>query len=433
MIYLDHNATTPLDSEVLEAMMPYLTENYANPSSGHAMGKAARAAVDKARQRIADLLGCDRRSVIFTSGGTEANNLAFQGPLNSGQFDGKHVVIGGAEHPSVVAAAKRMEKRGFEISVAEIDQHGEVTAEAVEKVLRKDTVLVSIIHAQNEVGTVSNLEEIGEALGFRRVLFHTDAAQSVGKIPTSFPFMGTQLMTVVPHKFYGPKGIGALIVERSIKLEPFVVGGGQEDGRRGGTENVAAIVGFAKALELSWGSRLADQGETLTALRDYLHLRLSEELRGVVLNGHVKYRLPTTLNVSFLGISAAALTQKVEQCLLGKGSACHESSEEPSETLTKMGCDRDRALAAIRLSIGRSNTVEEIDTAIDEIVAGVKALRADKGIAESSLPESEQPECPRCGKGLKTMSTAGGMLVSCVGYEVDCKHLLPLPGTRPPE
>lgn len=433
MIYLDHNATTPLDPEVLEAMMPYLTENYANASSGHALGKAAREAVNKARQRIADLLGCDRREVIFTSGGTEANNLAFHGPLSSGQFDGKHIVIGGAEHPSVVAAAKRMEKSGFEISIAEIDEYGEVTAEAVEKVLRKDTVLVSVMHAQNEVGTVSNLEEIGEALGFRRVLFHTDAAQSVGKVPTSFPFMGTQLMTVVPHKFYGPKGIGALIVHRPIKMEAFVAGGGQEDGRRGGTENVAAIVGFAKALELSWGSRLAEQGETLTALRDYFHLRLSEELRGVVLNGHVKYRLPTTLNVSFLGIHAGALTQKVESCLLGKGSACHEGSEEPSETLTKMGIDRDRALAALRLSIGRSNTVEQIDTAIDEIVAGVKALRTDKGIDEASLPESQGPECPRCGKGLKTMSTAGGMLVCCVGYDVDCNHLLPLPGTRPPE
>jgi cysteine desulfurase len=433
LIYLDHNATTPLDPQVLEAMMPYLTMHFGNPSSDHAAGRHAAEAVRKSRQRIADLFGCDRREVIFTSGGSEANTLAFQGTLTSGQFEGKHIVIGGAEHPSVTAAAMAMKDHGYEVTLAPITEFGEVTAKAIEDSLRKDTVLVSVMHGQNEVGTVNNLEEIGEVLGFRRIAFHTDAAQSVGKQPTTFPFMGTQLMTVAPHKFYGPRGIGCLISALPIKLKPQILGGGQEGGRRAGTENVAAIVGFARALELCSGSRLVDQGESLTALRDYFHLRLSEELNGVLLNGHIKYRLPTTLNVSFTGILGAALIKNVEKVLFGTGSACHEGEGAPSATLAAMGIDRARALASVRISIGRSNTVEQIDEAIDDIVKAVKALRVDKGIDEGKLGESHKPECPRCARPLKVISTSGGMLMACEAYDVDCKHLLPLPGTRAPE
>lgn len=431
MIYFDHNATTALDEEVLEAMLPYLKQHYANSSSRHGLGLEAKKGVDAARSKIADLLGCDKREVIFTSGGTEANNLALKGTLATGQFEGKHVVIGGGEHPSVKYAAKQLEKQGFEISVAAVNEFGEVTAEAVAACLRKDTALVSVMHAQNEVGTVNNIEEIAEALGHRRILFHTDAAQTVGKIPTSFPFMGTQMMTVAAHKFHGPKGIGALIANTFVKFEAQNVGGSHEGGRRGGTLNVPGIVGFAKALELAWGSRLAEHGETLTALRDYLHLRFTEELEGVLLNGHIKDRLPNTLNLSFMGVSSAELAQSLKTVALSTGAACHDQSAEPSEIMKAMGIERDRALASVRISIGRDNTVEEADQAIDEIVKAVKALREKS--SSTTYPQSMAPQCPRCQKGLGMMSTSGGMLVKCVDYDNGCKHLLPLPGTRPPE
>lgn len=431
MIYLDHNATTPLDPEVLEAMLPYLSGRFGNPSCAHALGREARAAVDEARGRIADMMGCARGELIFTSGGSEANTMVFERILGSEKYGGRHIVIGGGEHPSIVAAARRAAGRGYEVSVAELNACGEVTADAVRAVVREDTALVSVMHAQNEVGTVNNLEEIAEVLGHKRILYHTDAAQSVGKIPTSFPFTGCNLMTIVPHKFYGPRGIGALIAHNFVPVEPLVLGGGQESGRRAGTENVAAIVGFAKALELAWGYKLAEQGEVQTALRDYLHLRISEEVQGVQLNGHPKDRLPTTLNLSFEGVSGRALVAALDEegIAVSAGSACHEDGEEPSAVLMAMGLSRERALGAVRVSIGRGTRVEDADRFVDVLSACVAKLRGEGGELGAMAP----PRCPRCERSLKVMSTSGGPLIACEAYDQECRHLLPLPGTRPPE
>lgn len=429
MIDFDNNATTPLDPEVFEVMEPWL-KGAGNPSSGHARGRKAREAVEDARQEIADLLGSDRREVVFTSGGTEANNLAIKGTLRAGKLKGRHIIRSAIEHPCVREPYSQLEQEGFEVTVAPVDEFGEVHAEALKELIRPDTVMISVMHANNEIGTVNNLQEIAEMIGYKRIMLHSDAAQSVGKLPTSFPLLGPNLMSLAAHKFHGPKGVGALIVNRGVELRPLNAGGGHESGRRSGTLNVAGIVGMAKALRLAWGSRLAEQGETITALRDYVHLRLAEELRGVKLNGHPKYRLPSTLNLSFEGIKGKDLMTRLDELgvCVSTASACQSGAAAPSAVLMALGHSVGRALSSIRISFARTNTVEEADAAVEAMVKSVKELRAAESVDEASLAESDRPQCPRTGEPLTVMSTSGGLLMQGGGG-----HLLPLPGTRPPE
>lgn len=395
-IYLDHNATTPLAPEVLEAMLPFLEGGHGNPSCGHRLGREARAAIDGVRRTISEILGCARDEIVFTSGGTEANNLAIKGAAWALRERGRHVLIGAGEHPSVGAAAGWLTALGFEVDAVRVDDTGQVTPDALEAALRDDTVLVSVMTAQNVVGTINRIDELAEVLAGKRVVLHTDAAQAVGKIPTAFPFLGADLMTVAAHKLYGPKGVGALIVRRGTPLEPLLHGAGHEAGRRSGTENTAGIVGLGRALELA-RSTLADAGERMVALRDALHVLLAEALPGVVLNGRPLDRLPNTLNLSFLGVSGAALAERVPDLLLATGPACHDRSAGPSPAFAAMGLGADRSGSSLRISLGRANRWDEIQAAADALIGAVGALRADGGGSSPAAGEpSRRPLCPRC-------------------------------------
>ncbi len=394
-VYLDHNATTPVAPEVVEAMLPFLHGGHGNPSCGHRLGREARAAVEDARRTLSQFFGCARDEVVFTSGGTESNNLAIKGAALARMDRGRHVVIGAAEHPSVADAARWLTRFGFEVSEAPCTPEGQVTPEAVRSVLRPDTVLVSVMHAQNVVGTISRIDELAEALGGHPAHLHTDAAQSVGKIPTAFPFLGADLMTIAGHKLYGPKGVGALIVRRRTPLEPLLHGAGHEGGRRCGTENTAGIVGLAAAVRLAQ-ARMAEAGERMVALRDALHLRLATALRGVLLNGHPLDRLPNTLNLSFLGTTGRAIADRVPSLLLATGPACHDRADALPPALRALGIDAARGAATLRLSLGRDNTWDEVDRAADLLVEAVVALRRAAGVDEAALPGSDLPRCPRC-------------------------------------
>jgi cysteine desulfurase len=394
-IYLDHNATTPLDPYVREAMQPWLGESFGNPSCAHRRGREARAAVDKARRDLSEIFGCARDEIIFTSGGTESNNLAIKGAAFALQERGRHILIGAAEHPSVSATARSLESSGFEISTIPTDKHGQITHAAVVAAMRDDTILVSIMHAQNVVGTINRVDELAELFCGKGKALHTDAAQSVGKIPTAFSFLGADLMTLVGHKMYGPTGVGALIVRRGLNIKPLLHGAGHEGGRRPGTENVAGIVGLAAAC-LRGRSLMASSGERMVALRDALQLRLASGVRGVLLNGSPLDRLPNTINLSFLGVSGAALAARVPDLLLATGPACHDRSEGPSPTFEAMGLGVDRSGSSLRISLGRHNTFVEMEEVADQLLEAVGALRAEANVDDASLPESDRPECPRC-------------------------------------
>jgi cysteine desulfurase len=389
-IYLDHNATTPVDPAVIAAMAPFQDAVFGNASCGHRLGREARAAIDDARRVLSEFFGCARDEVVFTSGGTEANNLAIKGAAFARQDRGKHILIGAAEHPSVVGPARYLERFGFEVELIPTNGDCQVTPEVLAKLLRPDTILVSVMAAQNVTGTINRTDDLAETLRGRGIVFHTDAAQAVGKIPTAFGFLGGDLLTIAGHKAYGPKGVGALIVRRGLDLEPVLHGAGHEGGRRAGTENTAGIVGLAAAIKRAQ-SCMASTGERMVALRDALHVRLAEALDGVVLNGSELDRLPNTLNLSFLGVSGAAVAARVPELLLATGPACSDRSDGPSPTFAAMGLGAERSGSSLRISLGRSTTWEEIEETAEQLVAAVIALR---GSAEQA--PSKRPICPRC-------------------------------------
>jgi cysteine desulfurase len=397
-IYLDHNATTPMAPEVLDAMLPYLRGRHANPSCGHRQGKEARAGIDNVRRIISETYGCARDEVVFTGGGTEANNLAIKGAALANSERGKHLVVGAAEHPCVLDAARWLERFGFEVSLAPVDETGQVTPDALASVLRDDTSLVSIMVAQNVVGTINRIDELNEVVAGRRVIFHTDAAQAVGKIPTGIPLMGADLVTIAAHKFYGPKGVGALVVRRKTALEPLFHGAGHEWGLRSGTENTPGIVGFGAAVELA-RAKMAESGERMIALRDALQHLLSEALTGVRLNGHPLDRLPNTLNLSFAGVQGSQIAERIPEIMIGTGPACHDRMGGLSATFAAMGLSAERSSSSLRITLGRSNTWDEIQRAASRIVETVQALRSEAG--HSGEGESTRPICPRCEQELE--------------------------------
>lgn len=405
-IYLDHNATTPLAPEVLEAMLPILRGVHGNPSCGHRMGREARALIDDARRELSEFFGCARAEVVFTGGGTEANNMAIKGAAIARMDRGKHLVVGGAEHQSVVEAARSLERFGFEVTEVPVDGTGQVTPEALQAALRPDTTLVSVMHAQNVVGTVNRIEELAEVLTGRGILFHCDAAQSAGKIPCAFPLLGVDLLTIAGHKLYGPKGVGALLVRRGVELEPLLHGAGHEAGRRSGTENTAAIVGLAAAIRMARGE-MAAAGERVVALRDALHLLLAEALPGVVLNGHPFDRLPNTLNLSFLGVNGADIAARVPELLLATGPACHDrDTTTVSPTFRALGLGPERSRSSLRITLGRHTTFAEVEQAAAQLADVVRALRGAAGALppEASAP-SQPPGCPRC-EGASSLTIA---------------------------
>src|SRR5579883_1670000 len=399
-VYLDHNATTPLAAEVREAMELFHHARFGNASCKHALGQDARKAIEEARAVVADFFGCARDEVVFTGGGTEANNLAIKGAALGRRDRGKHLVISSVEHPSVSLSAKFMESLGFEVTVVPASPTGQITPDAVAAALRKDTQLVSVVHANNEVGTINRLDEIAAVVRGKRIVFHSDAIQSTTKIPTAWPFLGVDLLSVAAHKIYGPKGVGCLIVGRGQKLEPLLHGAGHEKGRRSGTENTAGIVGFAAALKLA-RRHMVEAGERMVALRDLLHLRLAESLPGVVLNGALLDRLPNTLNVSFLGVSGAELAARLEGVTIATGPACHDRASAPSPTFQAMGLGPDRASSSLRISLGRGTTLADIETVSERLVDAVTALRSGKSLDAAAKKTSEHPRCPRCERPLR--------------------------------
>ncbi len=361
VIYLDHNATTPVHPDVLEAMLPYLGEHFGNPSSGHIYGQRARAAVERAREQVASLLACQPDEIVFTSGGTEANNLAIRGVLERAPSR-RHVVTSTVEHPATTRPCELLERHGAEVTRLPVDGYGRVHVDDARPFVRNDTALVTIMLAQNEVGTLMPVAELAGLAHERGALIHTDAAQAVGKIPTRVDELRVDLLSFAGHKLYAPKGVGVLFVRRGTPLAPVLVGAGHERGLRPGTENVPFIVGLGAACEMA-ASDLNDEADRQRALRDELWNALSEAIPVITLNGHPALRVPNTLNVSFRGARGCDLLAKAPEIAASTGSACHEGAEVPSPVLLAMGIGAAKALGAIRLSLGRATTREQIHRA----------------------------------------------------------------------
>lgn len=373
MIYLDNNATTPVDPEVSDAIFSSLKRDFANPSSSHLPGRKAREVIENCRIRVAQFLHAGPEEIIFTSGGTESNNLAL---LGTALFRGKgHIVTSVIEHPSVMNTCHQLRSLGFEVTCVSVDRDGIVNLDELRKSVREDTILISIMHANNETGVIQPVEEIRSVARGSGVTFHSDAAQSVGKMhfdPVSPP---ADLMTVVAHKFYGPKGIGALYVKRNTKINALSFGGGQERGLRSGTENVAGIVGLEKACLITERDIRLRVSHT-ARLRDLFLDGLMSQVPGLALNGHRERRLPNTLNVRIPGIYSDELVEKIgNRVAASAGSACHSGRRNPSAVLKHMGMSDEEALSSVRLSLGKDNTEEEIEEAVGIIAAAVKELR----------------------------------------------------------
>lgn len=384
-IYLDYNATTPVAPQVAEAMQPYLLQSFGNPSSSHAFGRRARQAVETARRQVAALLDCDAENVVFTSGGSEANNWAVKGVAWALEHRGRHLVVSAVEHPSILQACAFLERRGWQVSRVPVDHHGVIGLQELYRAVRRETVLISVMLANNEVGTLQPIAEIAEFAHRQGILVHTDAAQAVGKIPVSLRQLGVDLLTVAGHKLYAPKGVGALILARGTAIEPLIHGAGQEFGRRAGTENVLEIVGLGAACELANGS-LPEATRHMQQLRDTLQSLLQESLPDCVINGHPEKRLPNTLSVSFPGLQANRLLERLAPYVAASpGAACHSDRVSVSHVLRAMGLPERIAMGTVRFSTGRMTTEREIRDAAQAIVRVVQAMRKDeRGAGEAT-------------------------------------------------
>ena len=373
-VYLDYNATTPVAAEVLAAMLPYLAQDFGNPSSSHAYGRQAAQAVQEARASVASLVGAAAEEIYFTGSATEANNLALLGVARALAGKKRNLVVSAVEHPAVIEPALYLQSEGWDLSVIAVDAYGRVDPADVAAALRPDTALVSIMHANNEVGTIQPVAEIAAITKARGVLLHTDAAQSAGKIALDVDALGVDLLTLAGHKFYAPKGVGALYVRTGTPIKSIQFGAGQEHGLRPGTENVPQMVGLGAAARLAQ-ERLPAATEKLRALRDLLHERLAAAVPGLMLNGHPTERLPTTLHVSFPRIAGRELLARVEgRVAASVGSACHSEADAVSGVLAAMGCDAARASGAVRLSVGWMTTPEEVETAAMALSEGMNGL-----------------------------------------------------------
>ena len=361
-IYLDYNATTPVDPAVADAIELYLREHFGNPSSSHVYGRRAHEAVDRARIQVATLIGAQPEEIVFTGCATEANNLALRGVARALRDEGRHLVTSAVEHPAVTQPCRRLEEDGWEVSVVPVDGYGRINPGDIASAIREDTVLVSVMHANNEVGTIQPIEEIATITKRHGVLLHSDAAQSAGKIPVTVDSLGVDLLTLAGHKFYATKGVGALYVRRGTPIKPLLVGAGHERGLRPGTENVPALVGFGKAAELAMVRARTDASQ-LSELRDQLHRLLAQGIPGLTLNGHPSQRLPNTLNISFPNVDGRELLSRTAgEVAASVGSACHEGTDTVSGVLGAMGVAAERARGAIRLSLGHPTTKTEIET-----------------------------------------------------------------------
>ena len=381
-IYLDYNGTTPHDKEVIEAMRPFLETEFGNPSSSHWYGIAPKRAVENARLQVAKLLNCSPQEIVFTSGGTESNNHAIIGIAQAHRNRGRHIITSRVEHPAVLEVCRFLEKSGFETTFLEVDEQGLVNARDVEKAITPKTILITIIHANNEVGTVQPIAQIAKIAKNHGIVIHTDAAQSTGKIDTNVKTLGIDLLSIAGHKLYAPKGIGALYIRKSVKPEKFCHGAGQESGLRAGTENVLEIVGLGKACEIA-ARDLKKNMEHMKMLRDLLYDGLTRNFEQIRLNGHPDKRLPNTLSLSFKGLEANRILEEIGlEVAASAGAACHSYTETDtaaytvkiSHVLEAMKIPLNWAKGTLRFSVGRMTTVEQIDKAVQVVADAVKRL-----------------------------------------------------------
>lgn len=375
-IYLDHAATTYMKKEVLDAMMPYLTQNYGNPSSVHSFGREARKAIDKAREQTAKALKARFDEIFFTGGGTESDNWAIKGVALANQNKGKHIITSAIEHHAVLYTCEFLEKNGFEVTYLPVDSYGMVDPQDVEKAIRPDTILVSIMFANNEIGTIQPIKEIGAITKEKGVYFHTDAVQAVGHVDIDVNDMNIDLLSLSAHKFYGPKGVGALYVRKGTKITPLLHGGAQERNRRAGTENIPGIIGLGKAIELAY-ENMEENNKHLIRLRDKLINGIMDRIDDVRLNGHPTLRLPGNVNMSFEYIEGESLLLSLDLkgIAASSGSACTSGSLDPSHVLLAIGLSHEIAHGSLRMTLGDENTDEEIDYVLEVLPQIVQRLR----------------------------------------------------------
>lgn len=364
-IYLDYNASTPLAPEVVEAMKPLLDDFFGNPSALHWAGLPVKEWLHQARAQVAELIGCSAREVIFTSGGSEANNLALKGFYFKNQHKGNHIITSKIEHPAIINPCKFLEKIGAKVTYVDVDRYGKVSLEAIKKAITKETILISIMHSNNETGTLQPIKEIGEIAAKNGIAFHTDASQSVGKVAVNVDDLHVDMLTIAGHKLYAPKGIGALYIREGIQLEPLIHGAGHEFGIRAGTENTLLAVGLGKACEIAQ-EQVGNRG--IKDLTDYFWRRLKDAFEDrIVLNGHPEDRLPNTLNVSFIRRVGQDLLAAIPQLAASTGSACHAGSIDLSPVLKEMNVPVEVGMGAIRFSLGRYTTKDEIDQVVESL------------------------------------------------------------------
>ncbi|MDP2892389.1 MAG: cysteine desulfurase NifS [Bacillota bacterium] len=376
-VYLDHAATTFVKKEVLDEMLPYFAEKYGNASSLHRDGREARAAIDRARSRTAGAIGARDEEIIFTSGGTESDNLAIKGVAEAYEQKGRHIITTKIEHDAVLNTCEYLEKKGFEVTYLPVDEYGLVSPETLEKAIRSDTILISVMFANNEIGTLEPIDKIGEIARAKNIIFHTDAVQAVGSVPIDVEKMKIDMLSLSAHKIYGPKGTGALYVKKGIKLSPQSHGGAHESKRRAGTENVPGIVGLGKAIELA-GANIGGYAERLRAMREKLIRGIQENVSDVRLNGHPEKRLPGNANFSFEFIEGEALLLLLDMAGISSstGSACTSGSFKPSHVLSAIGLPAEIAQGSVRFTFGDANKEGDADYCIEQIIKIVQRLRA---------------------------------------------------------
>jgi cysteine desulfurase len=376
-VYLDHNATTPVHPEVLDAMLPYYKEKFGNASSIHAFGREVKTVLEDSRERVAELINAAPSEIYFTSGGTESDNLAIKGTASANRKKRKHIITSQIEHPAVLESCKFLEKEGFQVTYLPVDRQGLIDPDDLEKALRKDAILVSIMHGNNEVGTIQPIEELCKITKEKGVYFHTDAVQTVGKIPVDVRRLNVDMLSISGHKIYGPKGVGAIYIRKGTRIAAWSHGGHHERSRRAGTENVPGIVGLAKAVEIARRD-MNEQSRHLRNLTEAFYRKLTQTIPDVFLNGHLEKRIPNTLSLSFKAVEGESviLSLDLKGVAVSTGSACASGSLEPSHVLSAMGIAPEIAQAAIRFSFGRENTMEDVDYVVGILPEIVSRLRA---------------------------------------------------------
>jgi cysteine desulfurase len=381
MIYLDNNATTAVDPQVLDAMLPYLKEQYGNPSSAYTFGKKVARAIDQAREQVAGLMHCDPAEIVFTSCGTESDNSAIQSALLIDR-DRKHIVTSKVEHSAVLRHAEALARRGYEITLLDVDENGLLDLSALEEAIRPDTAIVSLMWANNETGVLFPIEEVAAICQRKQTIFHTDAVQAAGKIPIDLQSGAIQFLSLSGHKLHAPKGVGALYVNRRTRFNPFLIGGSQEQKRRGGTHNTASIVALGKAAELA-AEYLPEETARVKNLRDEFEQQVTTRISGVQINGDREHRLPNTANIAIEGVDSEWLLIVLDQkgVCCSAGSACTAGSLEPSHVLKAMGFSTERARASLRFSFGRFNTEDEVSSAAGILATAVEKVRSANRVA----------------------------------------------------